>query len=577
MSPGPLRWTERHVAGEWNVGDAGKWNLNGREWNAGEWNEWNVAGVAPASSMMTVALCVLFAVSNKHPRAKMHIQHGRRTNPCPVANFDGAPGLRMTYAKASRELQAYYSRKWSKFGYILAALKERVIERRVPGAILELGVFAGHTTRLLRMFIDQRSPDRELHAYDSFEGLPARDERDGKQLRVTDGAGGMAIHKAAFLEKFQAEGLRPPDGVHAGFFGAIPDREYPEPVAFAFFDGDLHSSIRDSFAQVYHKLSPGGVVLVHDYNDSASIFPGAKLAVSDFLASQPESRLVECHGIIAMVVKREVARVAKGEARHAQKLSSRHPSIPGSAFKAASAARNTTYLAVTKQHMLDAIEVQAPALYGLTRSQLFRAGDTLLDVGAGSGQMANYLRNKYRLCARAVDVMPPTQNVWAVDRTEINASRLAVETFDGKRLPAASASADVILLGSVLHHAANDTAALLQDVARVARRWVIVIEDLNLLGDEAVARRNFAHDKNGIFRTLDEWRGLLAALPGVHDVRQDMICQHLNQRTGPCGTHFFSGKPKAHVVPKAKYAALFALKMSPRFYSKAFANSACYT
>ena len=57
----------------------------------------------------------------------------------------------------------------------------------------------------------------------------------------------------------------------------------------------------------------------------------------------------------------------------------------------------------------------------------------------------------------------------------------------------------------VLHHAANSTAKLLHEAARVARKWIVVVEDLDT---GANAKRNTKHDPNGIFRRREEWESL---------------------------------------------------------------------
>ena len=69
--------------------------------------------------------------------------------------------------------------------------------------------------------------------------------------------------------------------------------------SFAFFDGDFYSSIMDSFKKVYHKMQPGGIILVHDYD--WPVFPGTKKACDDFLADKPEKVVCEINGIGKMV------------------------------------------------------------------------------------------------------------------------------------------------------------------------------------------------------------------------------------------------------------------------------------
>ena len=217
---------------------------------------------------------------------------------CQLQNFTADP-------EVEAKLKLHAPRKWPhKLEYLLSTLKRRIIDRQIPGAIVELGALDGTTSRMLRRLLDEfdKSNNRPLHIYDSFKGLPSRRTEDGNQTRPEDGKGGMATTKARFVDGFTKSSLRLPDGIHEGFFGDIPAGDYPSPIAFAFFDGDLYSSIYDSFRQVYHKMSPGGIIMVHDYTVDG-LFPGAKRAIEDFLRGKPE-RVRECYSIIGTVVKK---------------------------------------------------------------------------------------------------------------------------------------------------------------------------------------------------------------------------------------------------------------------------------
>lgn len=191
--------------------------------------------------------------------------------------------------------------------YLLSQLKS-VLDAGVPGAILELGCHSGRqTTVWLRRVLD-RYGNRTLHVYDSFEGLPQKTDPDRTTNFTGDAAGSMRVSASDVARTFQLARLRAPDAVHKGFFGSLPDDEYPSPIAFAFFDGDLFSSIYQSFEKVWAKLSEGGVVVVHDFLPTVgSRFPGAKAATEAFLRSlgqQAVRGVDECYDIMGKVRKR---------------------------------------------------------------------------------------------------------------------------------------------------------------------------------------------------------------------------------------------------------------------------------
>ena len=194
--------------------------------------------------------------------------------------------------------------------------------------------------------------------------------------------------------------------------------------------------------------------------------------------------------------------------------------------------RNTAYLK-SKIHILDALEVQAPAMLGLDRDAFWRSSDRLLDIGAGSGEMAFYFQRKFAMVAEGLDVLAPSENKYATGSGS-RKTFVPVRLFDGVSLPAANASFDIVLFSSVLHHAANKTRGLMQEAARVTRRFIVVAEDLHIPANPQIIRRNNAHDSKGIFRTLHEWYRLFRATPGVRDVHHSMMCQHLDDSRKPC-------------------------------------------
>lgn len=179
----------------------------------------------------------------------------------------------------------------SKMYHVLLELR-RVVAADVPGHVVELGCFAGGTTVMVRRLLDALGErDRELHVYDSWQGVPGPSGQDAPAIPgvVGFGRGDCACARESFEQRFAAEGLSLPR-VHSGWFAEIPDEEYPSPIAFALFDGDLYSSIVDSFAKIYPKLSRGARVVVDDYEWER--LPGVKLACRDFLRDKPEREQV---------------------------------------------------------------------------------------------------------------------------------------------------------------------------------------------------------------------------------------------------------------------------------------------
>lgn len=76
----------------------------------------------------------------------------------------------------------------------------------------------------------------------------------------------------------------------------------------------------------------------------------------------------------------------------------------------------------------------------------------------------------------------------------------------GTPLPYRSSRFHTVLLETVLHHAAEDALQLLVEAVRVARRYVIVAEDvLDRRASRAVVDAYRAHDPWAIYRSTGEW------------------------------------------------------------------------
>jgi 2-polyprenyl-3-methyl-5-hydroxy-6-metoxy-1,4-benzoquinol methylase len=226
---------------------------------------------------------------------------------------------------------------------------------------------------------------------------------------------------------------------------------------------------------------------------------------------------------------------------------------PLEAYERAAVGRRTPYLQ-SKAHILDALEVQAPALIA---EPIWQRNRTVLDVGAGSGEACLYLHNQHGVRCRALDVRLPNSRYWKshAPAGAASAAFLPIELFDGETLPARNASCDIVMFNSVLHHAAEKAVSLLSEAARVARRHILIIEDLHIPNHSNVAIRNLVHDPRGIFRTLSEWMLLIRGAPGVTIVWHDMLCQHMDDTRLPCYSFNTSHR---------LFYALFVVEVRPR-------------
>ena len=108
------------------------------------------------------------------------------------------------------------------------------------GDFVEVGCNAGYSSVIIQKVLKEAGSGRALHAYDSFEGLPA-DVHAKDQSAYEPGE--MAASLERFHENFAELGLPLPH-VHKGWFADTLPGTLPERIAFALIDGDLYASTK---------------------------------------------------------------------------------------------------------------------------------------------------------------------------------------------------------------------------------------------------------------------------------------------------------------------------------------------
>lgn len=148
----------------------------------------------------------------------------------------------------------------------------------IEGDFVELGCYKGDTSLMLAEVL--QGLDKKLWIYDSFEGLPEKSAKDESAAGVDFRRGELAVSKREVKARFLRAGLTVPK-IKKAWFSELKDEDLPEEIAFAFLDGDLYESIKDSLKLVEDKMVAGGVIMVHDYTNEA--LPGVARAVDEWV------------------------------------------------------------------------------------------------------------------------------------------------------------------------------------------------------------------------------------------------------------------------------------------------------
>jgi O-methyltransferase len=182
-------------------------------------------------------------------------------------------------------------RDWPVLAHTMIGLKrmdnlqfcvENVLQKGVPGDLIETGVWRGGATIFMRGILKAYGVgDRRIWVADSFAGLPEPDPRKypadagdtHHQLEM------LAVSQEEVKANFEKYGLLDDQVCFLkGWFKDTLPKAPIQQLAVVRLDGDMYESTMDGLVNLYPKLSKGGYLIVDDYG----IVPGCRKAVEDY-------------------------------------------------------------------------------------------------------------------------------------------------------------------------------------------------------------------------------------------------------------------------------------------------------
>ncbi len=157
---------------------------------------------------------------------------------------------------------------------------QRLKKNNIPGSLAELGVYKGITANILY----EMDRTRVLHLFDTFEGFDQNDLSYEKQTNAHYTVRKFADTSVEAVKKYINGGEQ--IVFHKGYFPETTAGLENETFAFVSIDADLYKPTLAGLHFFYERLSPGGVIMIHDYNHN---WAGVKDAVDEFLKTIPES------------------------------------------------------------------------------------------------------------------------------------------------------------------------------------------------------------------------------------------------------------------------------------------------
>ncbi|MGK5683362.1 TylF/MycF/NovP-related O-methyltransferase [Actinoplanes sp. URMC 104] len=184
--------------------------------------------------------------------------------------------------------------------YALYLATRHVVQHRVPGAIVECGVWRGGSMHVVaRTLLAIGDTSRELYLFDTFDGMTEPTDKDltygGKPVTELLSAQPRTarIWAVASLEDVRqgfADIPYPEEQIHyvQGPVESTLPAQAPATIAILRLDTDWYESTRHELATLYERLAPGGVLIIDDYGT----FQGARQAVDEFLRETGEPLLL---------------------------------------------------------------------------------------------------------------------------------------------------------------------------------------------------------------------------------------------------------------------------------------------
>ena len=160
---------------------------------------------------------------------------------------------------------------------------ERLRKDKVPGAFAEAGVYKGESAKLLH----HMDPARVLHLFDTFKGFDERDLKfeagEAASYTTKNFADTHPVRVKNFIEGNENIVF------HEGYFTDTCEQVKDIQFALVNLDLDLYIPTKAALEFFYPRLSPGGVMIIHDYNPK---WEGICRAVDEFLKGKPEPLIV---------------------------------------------------------------------------------------------------------------------------------------------------------------------------------------------------------------------------------------------------------------------------------------------
>jgi O-methyltransferase len=148
--------------------------------------------------------------------------------------------------------------------------------------------------------------ERNYYLFDSYEGLPLATELDGKsavdwqQNTASDlfydncSASEDDAREAMFMAK-----VYEPNIIKGWFENTLPGADIAKGIALLRMDGDWYDSTMHILKNLFHKVVPGGIIIIDDYYT----WDGCSKAVHDYLSEEKRCERIRSFNGVCYIEK----------------------------------------------------------------------------------------------------------------------------------------------------------------------------------------------------------------------------------------------------------------------------------
>jgi hypothetical protein len=163
---------------------------------------------------------------------------------------------------------------------------------KIKGDIAEVGVYKGGSAKVISKY----KKNKKLHLIDTFKGLPKGQGQDKNVISKVTYTKGQYKADIDSVKKMLSKYNN--IQIYKSRFPENSQKLKKKCFSLVHLDLDIYQSTYDCLSFFYKRMTKGGIIITHDYQNSS----GVRKAFDSFFLDKPET-IIELAGTQALIVK----------------------------------------------------------------------------------------------------------------------------------------------------------------------------------------------------------------------------------------------------------------------------------